>query len=855
MFRLTIKGLWAHKLRFVLTGLAVVLGVGFMAGTMILTDTMGKTFDGIFTTANEGIDVVVQSDGELDTRATEAHERLPESLLASVRAVDGVAAAEGSIQGFAQLVDADGNAGISDGLEITIGSNWVADGRLNPLDLAEGRAPAGPNEVVLDKATADREGFGIGDSVTVLSKAAPRSMTVVGIATYGPIDGLPGTTLVATDTATAQELFAQPGTFDSIAVAAEPGVTPEELSRRVGAALAENPAVADESVSVVTGEQDTADKQAEMKEDLSFFNTFLLSFAYVALFVGTFIIYNTFSIVVAQRTRDMAMLRAIGASRRQVLRSVLLEALLVGVVAAAVGLGLGVVLSHGLRALLNAVGLAIPGGTVVITSGTVALSAIVGIAVTVVSAMAPARRAGRVRPIAALRESAVDTAGRSLARPLIGLAMSGLGVTMFAAGMSATGESALSLIGLGALVTILGVFVLGPTIARPVLRVLGVPAVKVSGTTGRLARENARRNPRRTAATASALMIGVALVGFITILAASTKTSVEHAVDHSLRADYVVESGSWGEGGFSPELATQLAAQPGIEAVSPLRTAPVDLDGSSTELNAVDTSVIDRLYDLDLVEGSLVAVTGNAIAVDVDFATTNGLALGDTVTATFADGSEVDLTVAALFAEPMLSTSSPWLVDLDLYEAHVADQYDRQVYVTAATGVDAATSRAAIEQVLDQWPNAELLDQAGFKQSVTEEIDQILNLIYGLLALAVVIALIGVANTLALSVHERTREIGLLRAVGMTRGQVKTSVRWESVMIALLGTVLGAVLAVAGAWGIVKALDTEGVTSFTVPAAQLTVIVVIAIVAGVAAAVGPARRAARLDVLAAIATA
>jgi putative ABC transport system permease protein len=848
MFRLTIKGLWAHKLRFVLTGLAVVLGVGFMAGTMVLTDTMGKTFDDIFATANEGVDVVVQSDGALDSDAAEAHERLPETLLTSVRAVDGVAAAEGSVQGFAQIVDADGNAGISDGLETTIGSNWVADGRLNPLDIAEGRAPSGPYEVVLDKATADREGWLVGDTVTVLSKAAPRDMTLVGVATYGAIDGLPGTTLVGTDTATAQELFGQPGTFDSIAVAASPGVSPEDLSARVDAALM------DDSLSVLTGDQDTADKQADMKEDLAFFNTFLLSFAYVALFVGMFIIYNTFSIVVAQRTRDMAMLRAIGASRRQVLRSVLLEAMLVGVVAAAAGLGVGVLLSYGLRALLDAVGLAIPGGAVVVTANTVAISAIVGIVVTVVSALAPARRAGRVRPIAALRESAMDRTGTSLVRPIIGLVASALGVTMFAAGTTATGDSALSLIGIGALATILGVFVLGPVIARPVLRVLGVPATKLSGTSGRLARENARRNPRRTAATASALMIGVALVGFITILAESTQSSVEQAVDRSLRADYVVESGSWGEGGFSPVLADEIAAQPEVAAVSPLRSSPVRIDGSSTELHAVDTAVIDGLYELDVVEGSITNVHGAAIAVDVDHATAEGLALGDTVTVTFVGDAEVDLVVAALFAEPMLSTNSPWLVDLDTFEANVVDQYDRQVYVGAAQGVDAATSQQAIDGVLEQWPNAELLDQAGFKQSVTEEIDQILNLIYGLLALAVVIALIGVANTLALSVHERTREIGLLRAVGMTRSQVKTSIRWESVMIALLGTVLGAGLAVAGAWGIVKALDTEGVTTFTVPITQLSVIVVIAIVAGVVAAVGPARRAARLDVLAAIAT-
>jgi putative ABC transport system permease protein len=551
----------------------------------------------------------------------------------------------------------------------------------------------------------------------------------------------------------------------------------------------------------------------------------------------------------------MAMLRAIGASRRQVLRSVLLEALLVGVVAAAAGLGLGVVLSYGLRAMLDAVGLAIPGGSMVITSGTVAVAAIVGMAVTVLSALAPARRASAVKPIAALRDSATDRTGSSIVRPILGLLVTGLGVTMFGAGTAASGDQALSLLGVGALTTILGVFVLGPIIARPVLRMLGAPATRLSGTAGFLARENARRNPRRTAATASALMIGVALVGFITILAASTRTSVEQAVDHSLRADYVVESGSWGEGGFSPVLADEIRALPEVAAVSPLRSSEVHIDGSSTDLNAVDTATIDQVYDLGVVEGSIADVHGDAIAMSSDDAADKGLHVGDTVTATFSGDRQVELVIAALYDEELVSTNTSWLVDLDTFEANVSDQYDRQVYVATRAGVDAEASRAAIDGALRDWPNADLLDQAEFKEDVTAEIDQILNLIYGLLALAVVIALIGVANTLALSVHERTREIGLLRAVGMTRSQVKTSVRWESVMIALLGTVLGAGLAIGGAWGIVKALDSEGVTTFTVPTTQLAVIVAIAIVAGVVAAVGPARRASRLDVLDAIATA
>ena len=845
MYRLTVKGLWAHKLRFALTSLAVVLGVAFMAGTMVLTDTMGKTFDNVFAQANQGTDVVVQQLPTPGAGSSDVRARIPADTLATIRGVDGVAAAEGSIQGFAQLVKADGTVSKTDGLGATLGINWLHDSRLNPFRLASGHEPTTDDEVVLDQATAQREGWAPGDHVTVLTHDVPRTLTLVGTATFGSVGGLPGSSVVAVNDHTAQALFAEPDHYDAVVVSASGATDHAELTARIDQALGHG------RYDVVTGEADTASKQSQFKKDLSFFNTFLLVFAYVALFVGTFIIYNTFSIIVAQRTKDTALLRAIGAGRRQVLASVMLESTVVGLLAGALGLGLGIVVSYGLRALLGAVGLSIPAGPTVVAVHTVVTSLVVGMTITVASALAPAIKASRVAPIAALRDVAIDRSGSSVVRTVAGVVVAGAGAALFVAGVVGHGPSVMSLLGLGALTTFIGVFILGPTLARPLVRLLGSPVAAISGATGRLAGENVRRSPKRTSATASALMIGVALVGFITILAASTKASVSDAVDRSFRADYVVDSGTFGTGGLPTTIEADLAARPEVAVVSPLRTAKVGIDGRSADLLAVDTSTIGQLFDLKVSSGSM-AATSSGVAVQRTEATNRHLSVGDPVTVTFPGSGAVPLTVSAIYDESLAGVNGSYLVDVSTFAAHVTDQFDQTVYVKTAPGTPAASSRTVLEQVTGQYPNATLKDQASFKEGITKQIDQLLNLIYGLLALAVLIALIGIANTLALSIHERVREIGLLRAVGMTRRQVRTAVRWESVLIALLGTTLGMTLAGLGSWGIVHALRDQSVTTFRLPLAQLGVIVAMAGVAGLVAAMGPARRASRLNVLDAI---
>ncbi len=730
-----------------------------------------------------------------------------------------------------------------------IGANWVEDERLNPFTIATGNAPRAPTEAVIDQTTFDTDHHALGDTITVLGKGEPRQLTIVGTAMFGDVGGLPGITLVGLTDATAQEMFAEPGSYDSIVVAADGSVSADALSTRIATTLGD-PA----KFEVVTGAADTANNKADLKEGLGFFSNFLLAFAYIALFVGMFIIYNTFSIVVAQRARDMAMLRAIGASRAQVVRSVVFESVAVGVVASAIGLGVGVLMSFGLRALLSAVGLEVPSGPIVIAPSTVITAFLVGTAITVVSALWPAVRSSRVKPIAALRDVAIDVSGSSLVRTGAGVAILGLGVASFAVGLFG-GGSPLVLIGFGTVATIIGVFVLGPVLAVPFMHLLGAPVQAISGTTGRLARENAKRNPKRTSATASALMIGVALVGFITILASSFKAAISDTLSQSLQADFVIASGSFGNGGLSPEIEADLSALPEVAAISPMRSGPVEVDGAISQVAAVDIRTIDQVADLGVTAGRLADVTGASVAVEDRQAEADGLAVGDTITMTFARTGDVELTVRALIDRPPPGGDGMvYVIGLDTYEANVTDQFDRLVFVKVADGVSPTQATAALDTVLTQWPNGELQDQAAFEESVASQIDIILNLIYGLLGLAIVIALIGIANTLALSVHERRRELGLLRAVGMTRPQVRSAIRWESVMIALMGTFLGFALAVAGSWGIISAIEGDRPIPLSVPPLQLTVIVVLASVAGVLAAVGPARRAAKLDILAAIAS-
>jgi putative ABC transport system permease protein len=843
MFRTTVKTLVARKLRLFTTSFAVLLGVAFMAGTLVLTDTIGKTFDKLFADANAGTDAYVRAEVAFDSEwFGDQRPRLDASLVDTINAVPGVAVAEGHIEAYAQLVDKAGKPiGNPNMGAPVVGSEWLSSGDLNPFDLSSGRPPKADDEVVIDKGSADSAGFVVGDSTTVLTQAGPQQVKIVGIAKFGDTDSPAGASFTMFTPSAAQAYLTHPGKIDAIKVVAEPGVSEQQLVDNIAKIV---PA----GTQVLTGAQITKEDQAAIKDDMSFFNIFLLVFAGIALFVGSFIIYNSFSILVAQRTREMALMRAIGASRRQVTRSVLLEAGVVGLIASALGLAAGVGVAAGLKALLAGIGIDIPAGGVVLTSKTVIVSTIAGLGVSVASAVFPARRAAKVPPIAAMRDVAIDHSSRSRRRVVNGSIITGLGAVAMAAGLF--GGAGIAPVGLGALLVFVGVAVLGPVLARPISRVIGAPLPRLKGVAGNLARENAMRNPKRTSATAAALMIGVALVGFITILASSTKASVAANVDKTFNGDLVVSSNVGGAGGLSPDLADKLSALPELGAVTGLRMAPVEVDGSGTILVSAEPHAMQQIADFGLAEGSLDDLHSDEIAVSKGIADHKGWALGQKIPVRFAETGTQQLTMVATYTED--ATIGEYFVGLEAYDANIADRFDSKVLMTVADGANFDEARAAVTAAAADYPQGEVQDRNEYRDAQTKNMDMLLNLIYALLALAVFIALLGIANTLALSIFERTRELGLLRAVGMTRRQLRATVRYESVIIALLGTTLGLAIGTAFGWSIVKALEHEGLDTFAFPVSQLAVVTMIAALAGVAAAALPARRASRLNVLGAI---
>jgi putative ABC transport system permease protein len=850
MVKVALKSIRARLGRVLTTAIAVMLGVAFVAGTLVLSDTILRVFNDLFADVNEGTDAVVRSASEVEAEfGQEVRTRVDAGLLSTVQSTDGVADAEGFVQGFAQFVDPDGDEIGNPGQGApTLGFSWPEVDDLNPFVLADGEPPRGPDQVVVDKATADAEGFAVDDTITILTKEGPGEYTVAGIARFGTADSPAGATVALFSLAEAQRVLAEPGVFDTISAVAQDGVSQEELKASLEESLAAAPDAGE--VEVLTGEEITEETQDSIAENLSFFTTFLLVFAVVALIVGGFVIYNTFGILVAQRSRELALLRAVGAGRGQVIGSVLIEALAVGVVGSVLGIGLGVLLAAGLRALLNQFGLDIPDASLVIAARTVVIGLLVGVVVTAVSAVAPALRAARIPPIAAMRAVAHDTSGHSRRRIVIGLLITAVGVVLLVRGLFGGGENALISVGGGALLVFVGVTALGPVLARPVTRFIGAPLPRVRGITGKLARENAMRNPRRTASTAAALMIGVGLVGLITIVAASARASIEKIVDDSFTGDFVIDSGTFGFGGISPELADELNQLPEVRAATGIRVAFAEIDGQGQGIIGVDPETAFDIVDIGVLQGAPEDLDERAIAIHEDVAEDDGLEIGSEIPVRFADTGEQPLRVAMIYSENQLAGN--YLIGRSAYEANVADQFDFQVYVLKSDDASTDEARAAIEQTAEPFANAEVEDLSEFKQSQLGQINQILYIVYALLALAVVIALFGIANTLALSIIERTHELGLLRAVGMTRRQLRSSVRWESVLTAVFGTLLGLAIGLFFGLALGQALKDEGLEVLRVPVGQLVVIVVVAGLAGVLAAVLPARRASRLDVLDAI---
>lgn len=837
MLRATFRSLLARKLRLLLSGTAVVLGVSFVAGALTLTSTLGGIFDQLFTSVEAKTAVEVRG---IEPFATDAQQGraprlpVPAALLPELRAVPGVAAAVGDVSGYAQILNRDGTP-YGSGQAPALGLNYDANRATSAFTLRRGVPPASRDEVALDATTARATGYGPGDRVTVLLREGPQSFTVSGVFGFGSNDNLGGASIAAFDQRTAESLIGNPGEYAVVRLAADPGVTQQQLRDRVRRILPR-------TAEAVTGRQAADESAGTIKKGLAFFNTFLLVFAAVALFVGAFLIFNTFTILVAQRQRELALLRALGASRGQVVRSVLVEAGVIGVVASGLGLGVGIGVAVGLQSLLRAVGGDLPRGPLIVTASTVVASFVVGITVTVFAALLPARKASAVPPVAAMRDAV--TAEPSLTRgTFVGLALTVLGVLGVAAGL----HGSLALLGAGALVCFLAVAALSPLLSRPAARLLGAPLAR--GVPGRLGRLNAMRNPRRTASTAAALMIGLALVSTVSILGASAKASIEKIIRGAVGADLVVQQ-KHGFEGFSPAVARTVRALPQVADVDVLRFEPAKIGNTVSFVTAVPAKAIGTSLLLTKSRGRLALAPGILLASESQ-AKVHDLRVGSAVTVTFSKGTQRSFRVGGIYADNQLI--GPYLFD-ESASTGFTTKLDGVVLVTAARGTSVDALRTAVDRAIAPYSTVRSQTSSQLAARTAGRINVVITIISVLLLLSVLIAVLGIVNTLALAVIERTRELGLLRAIGLARRQTRRMVTVEAVIVSVFGALLG--IAVGSAFGITlqRALAGKGITELRFPILRLALFVVVAAVAGVLAAVLPARRAARLDVLAAVAS-
>lgn len=837
MRKVSLRNLAAHKVRLALTVLSVVLGTAFVAGSFVFTDTLQRTFSSIFSDTAQGADVRVSTE---DARSS----GVPTADAAVISALPNVRAVVPYVGGQIVLLDKSGSA-VQSGGAPTIGEAYVpADRRLGDAAVfAQGTAPLAPGEVAINEGGATRSGLGVGDRTQVLvpSKGTV-DVTITGIYdTAVESGGYIGLQFVEPQ---ANELFSDGEHVQYYDIAgtdlAAKGMTQSDLRDEVAAALPD--------LKVQTADDVRADAQAQIEQALSFVNYFLLAFGGIALLVGTFIIYNTFSMIVAQRVRELALLRAIGASRSQVSRSVVLEALVVGIIGSAIGFAGGIGLAYGLRALLNAFDLGLPSGTLALEPRTVIVAFAVGIIVTVLSAYAPARRAAKIPPVAAMREEFASAGDSLRTRTIVGVVLGVIGAIGVVVGAQSTGGGAAGTVGAGAVAIIVAVSLAAPSLSRPIVGALGSVLTKPFGPIGRLARTNSVRNPRRTAATAFALMLGLMLVSVIGVLGSTAKASVDALVDNGIEADFIFSGPQ--EIGVPTGAGIAARSVPGVDRVAILHPVSVDIDDESTFGAALDGRP-DGLFDLSVVSGSG-ELSGDSIALSQTYASEKGWQLGSTVQLDTVDGKRVPVAVTGVYEDSQLL--GDWLVSEDVYEQVIPSilRSDIVVLVGASPGTDLETLRTDLEAATKPFVVVQVQDREEFKGSQSQQIDTLLAVLYGLLALAVVIAILGIINTLALSVVERRREIGMLRAVGMQRSQVRRTIYLESLLIALFGAIVGLALGVVFGWGFVRTLRDEGLSTLTIPWGQMLAMLIGSAIVGVLAALWPAVQAARTRPLEAI---
>nr|MCW2728581.1 transporter permease [Aeromicrobium sp.] len=845
MLLFSLRNLLARKGRLLLSAFAIVLGVAFLSGSLIFTDTIGKGFDNIVSGSLSdasvrltGLDTDTMGGGNADERL------VPAAVVATLAGAPRVARADGSVEGQGLFVVKSngkllgGTGAPTIALNYTDAPNTAGD---PSVSIASGRPPEKTGEVALDRRSADLAGYTLGDTVAMVTAGSTPTLSalLVGYADFAG-GGLAGATLVLFDTTTAQDLFlaGQDG-FSSVGLTAAPGVSEEQLVRSVTPLL---PA----DLEAVTGTQLADEIRTVVDTVLGFLNAFLLIFAGIALVVGSFLIINTFAILVAQRSRELALIRALGASRPQVLRSVLTEAAVVGLVGATLGLLLGVGLAALLRTVFATFGLDLTGTSLVFSARTVLASYLVGILVTMFAAYLPARRAARVPPVAAMREDPSSTEGSLRGRLIAGGGLAVVGVVLMATGLLGDGTDAAVLAGAGVFAILMAVAALSPALAVPVLTAVGWIYSRTFGEVGRLATQNSLRNLRRTAATASALMIGLALVTTISILGSSVSSSIDVAIDDQFTSDFLV-SNAIGQS-FSPTIAEDLAAVEGVGDIAATQRTSFTVDGSSVTATATDAAALDRVLPIHFVSGSAASTDGQ-IALSEDTARSLDARPGDVLVLRFAAG-DVPSTVTGVYTTTYLVAGA--IVPFSTVAAGQVQRADSTVFIDAAPDVDKRQLGERLDAATLDVPTVTVQNKDDYSASQRGQIDQLLYLIYALLGLAIIIAVLGIVNTLALSIIERTREVGLLRAVGLSRRQLRRMVRLEAIAIALLGAVLGISAGLLFGAVLQRALVDQGITDLTVPWARIVLFVLIAAIVGVLAAVLPARRAARLNVLQAI---
>jgi putative ABC transport system permease protein len=846
MIGVALKGMLGRKLRAALTAFAIVLGVAMISGAFVLTDTLGKSLDSVLNESYKATDAVISSEEAIDTGDTTPEApAFAADVLGKVESLPGVRLAQGSIEDEARLVDESGDPIGRTGS--AVGVDPAADQSLNPLQLVAGEWPRDEGQVAIDKTTAEKQHFEVGETVGAYADGPVQKYRVSGIVRFGSVDSIGGATITVFDLATAQRLFDKQGKFDLIRVQAKEGVSDAELLRQIRPLLSETTQVKS------AAEQASSDSE-ETQAGLNIMKYFLLGFAGIALFVGGFVIANTLAITVAQRMRELATLRTLGASRRQVLGSVVLESVVVGLVASIAGLFLGLAIAVGLKQLLEATGFELPGGGIVFAPRTIVVSLAVGTLIALLASLRPALRATRIEPIAAVREGAVMPTSR-FARyaPAASATVIAVAVGLFSYGLFVDGlEIKVRLLALvaGVLLLFVGVAMVASRVVRPLAFLLGAPGARFGGSAGRLARQNAVRNPARTASTAAAVMIGLALITFVAVFGQGYRSSFVSAVDELWVADYSLSAGNKP---LTNKAAQAAAKAPGIEVVSEIRGANAKLGGKSIKVSGVDGNVT-KVVDITWSSGSssVPAQLGRDGAFIGDgFADEHSLNVGSPLIVTTPTGKTLRLQVEGIFDEP--KGGSPFegvAISTATFDDAFA-RHDNEFTLLNIRGGPTAENTARLEQALAAFPNAEVETRDEFKDGQLSDMDRLLKILYALLGLSVIVSMFGVVNVLVLSVFERTRELGMLRAVGMTRRQVRRMIRHESIVTALIGAALGMGVGIFLAGLTTLALSDYGVV-FALPYRSLVAFVVVAILAGTLAAILPARRASRLNVLEAL---